>query len=219
VNHVHAEFAGAFEVQRAVIDEHTLVRGPLGNPQSDAEDELFGLARMHITGTEEDLEVPAKLEGLDAIFIELQGLVVDGADEVFAGAGDFIEDGSRLRVLPGLREHEGSEIFAGKRARPIEQSAIEIFVERDVAGIESREAEFVAILEFVPVELKGFGGGAAGIAVPPIGKDNASNVPEQRVDFGRFCSTSGGGPRARILTQIYLGGEGGPPIERLVLWE
>jgi len=67
--------------------------------------------------------------------------------------------------------------------------------------------------------LKGFGGGAAGIAVPPIGKDNASNVPEQRVDFGHFCSTSGGGPRARILTQIYLGGEGGPPIERLVLWE
>ena len=55
-----------------------------------------------------------------------------------------------------------------------------------MSGIKRGERQIVAILKFFPIEMKGVGGLAAGTAIPAVGEDDASNVEEQRRDFGHL---------------------------------
>ena len=80
--------------------------------QSDAKDHFFGLARTHVAGAEEDNEISAQMERLDAVLVELQRLVVDGTDEVLAGARGVSQNRAHIRILFRLREHEGGEFLA-----------------------------------------------------------------------------------------------------------
>ncbi len=139
VNRVHAEAPRALQIQWPVIDEKTLLWRALSDFQSDAKDGFFGLAGAHVTGAKENQKVPAKVEGLNAVLVEFQRLIIDGADEVFPGARDLIENGAGLWAFLGLCEHEGGELLAGEGALAIEQSAVEIFVQGDLTGVEGRE--------------------------------------------------------------------------------
>ena len=95
------------------------------------------------------------MEGLNTVLVELQRLVIDGTDKVFPGAGYLIEDCSSLRVFLGLREHKSRELLASERARTIEQSPVEIFIQSDLPGVEGRERKIVAVLKFFPIQAKG----------------------------------------------------------------
>ena len=128
VNGVHSEAPRAFEVQRAVIDEKARLRRALSDFERDPIDRLFGLAGPDVTGAKENLKVPAKVEGLDAVLVELQRFIIDGADKVFPGVRDLIKNGAGFRVFLGLREHEGCEFLASEGALAIEQGPVEIFV-------------------------------------------------------------------------------------------
>jgi hypothetical protein len=69
MNHVHAEAAGVFQVQGAVVNEDTFFRGPLGHFQSDTEDGFFGLAGVQVTGAEKSSEVFSQVKCLDAVIV------------------------------------------------------------------------------------------------------------------------------------------------------
>src|SRR5271167_2232912 len=87
VNGVHSQSTRAFKIERAVVNEQALRGRALGDSQREAENQFLGFARMHITGAEKNLEVLMELEGGDAVLVELERLVVYGADEIFSGAG------------------------------------------------------------------------------------------------------------------------------------
>src|SRR5260370_1428038 len=191
MNGVHPKAPRAFQVQGPVINEKTLLRLALGDFQSHAKDQLFGLAGSNVTGAEENEKVPSKVEGLDAVLVELQRFVIDGTDKIIPGASDLIENGARLRKFLGLREHESGEFLAREAARAIEQCPVEIFVQGDLPGIEGREREIVAILKFFPIQVKSDCGFFARSAVPTICQDDAADVPEQRGNLSQGHYTSG----------------------------
>src|ERR1700687_6378199 len=112
VNGVHPQAPRGFQIERAVINEKTLLRRALRDFQRHAKDRLLRLAGSNVAGTEENEKVPSKIESLNAVLVELQRLVIDGADKVFPGARDLIEDGARLRGFLGLRAHERGGIPA-----------------------------------------------------------------------------------------------------------
>src|SRR6266699_3477661 len=162
-----------------------LLRRTLRDLQRHAKNGFFGLARMHVARAEKNQEVSSKIEGLDAVLIELQGLIVDGADKVFLGLRHPVQNRSRIRILLGLRKHEGRELFARERARAIEERAVEIFIEGDLAAIEGRKREVVPVLEFFPVQVKRGGSLFPRSAVPAVGQDDAADVPKQGGYFGQ----------------------------------
>lgn len=190
VNRVHAEAPRALQVQRAVINEKALLRRALGDFQRDAKDGLLRLAGPNVTGTEENQKIPPKVKGFNAVLIELQRLIIDGADKVFPGAGNQIEDGARVRVFLGLREHERSELLATEGALAVKQSSVKIFVQGDLTGVESRKRELVAVLKFLPVQMEGVGGVLARAAIPTVGQDDATDVPEKCGDFSQGRNAS-----------------------------
>src|SRR5260370_37094474 len=151
---VHPKAPRAFQVQGPVINEKTLLRLALGDVQSHAKDQLLGLPGSDVTAAEENEKVASKVEGLDAVLVELERLVIDGTDKIFPGARELSKDGARLREFVGLREHEGGEFLACEAARAIEQCPVEIFVQGDLPGIEGREREIVAVLKFFPIQGK-----------------------------------------------------------------
>src|ERR1700741_983994 len=177
---MHAETPGIFEVEGAVVDEHGSFGRTLGEFECDAIDGLFRLAGIEVTGAEEGLEILAQAESLDAVIVEFTGLVIDGSNEVFAGAGNGGEDGAGLGVFPGLSKHKSGELFAGERPGPVEESAIEILVEGDLSGVEGGEGEVVALAKFFPVQAKVRRIGQDLLVIPAIGEDDAANIPEQR---------------------------------------
>jgi len=74
------------------------------------------------------VKVTPKIEGFDTVLIELERLVINGANEVFCGTREFIQNGARVRVLFGLGEDESGELLAAEAALAIEKSAIEVLV-------------------------------------------------------------------------------------------
>ena len=99
VNNGHAEAAGSFEIEGAIVNEDALPGLALGDGKRDAKDTFFGLAVVEITGAEEDLKGAAEVEGFDAVLIEFERLIVDGANEIFVGLRAGIENRSRARIF------------------------------------------------------------------------------------------------------------------------
>ena len=97
MNDGKTEAAWAFKIERAVVNEDAVFWGALSDGQGDAEDAFFRLARVDVTGAEENLEALAEVEGFDAVLIEFERFVVDGADEIFAGVRAGIENGAAAR--------------------------------------------------------------------------------------------------------------------------
>src|SRR5215469_10162282 len=171
MNHLHAETPGVFKVERAVVDEHGVLGRTLGDVKGDAEDVLFGLAGVQITRAEESFEISAEFKGFDAVVIKLTGFVIDGSD-----GG---KDRACLGIFPGLRKHEGGEVLAAEGARAVEESAIEILVDGNLSGIKGRKREVMALAELFPIETKGLCGSHAGLVIPAVGENDATDVPEQ----------------------------------------
>src|SRR5215470_12562043 len=119
------------------------------------------------------------MKRFDAVLVELERLVVNGADEVFVGLGADVEHGSRAREFLGLCKHERGEFLAGELAGAVKNGAVEILVEGDLAGIEGRKRKVVAVVKLLPIELESFDGLFAGVAVPTVGEDDAADVPEK----------------------------------------
>src|ERR1700721_130705 len=117
VNDVEPQTAGTFQIQRSVVNENALLRSALRNFQSDAENCVFGLARTNVARAEEDGKIAEKMKRFDAVLVELEGFVIDGADEIFPAAHGIRQDRSRFWIFFGLRKHEGREFFARKRTR------------------------------------------------------------------------------------------------------
>jgi hypothetical protein len=182
VNHGHTEAARSFEVEGAIVNEDALFGPPLRNGKRHTEDAFFGFTGMDVAGAEENLEAAAKIKSFDAVLIELERFVIYGADKIAIGGNALIEYGSDSGKFLRLGKHEGGELFAGEFSRAIEESAIEVVVEGELARVESRERKFVTVLKVVPVEMKGFAGFLAGVAVPTISENDAANIPKQSSD-------------------------------------
>jgi hypothetical protein len=178
VNNGKAEAAGAFEIERAVVDENTFLGPPLGDSKSDAEDAFFRFARVNVAGAEENLKAFAEIESFDAVLIQFEWFIVDGTDEILPGLHYGVENGTGAGKFLGLREHESGEFFTSELARAIEEGAVEIFVDGDLPGVERGESEIVAVLEFFVIDVEDFAGGFAGIAIPAVGENDAADVPE-----------------------------------------
>ncbi len=136
MNGVHAEAAGTFQVQGAVVDEKASLRRALRDFEGDAENGLLGLARTNITRAKKNLKITAKIESFDAVLVKLQRLIIDSADKIFSGARDLIKNGSDIRVFLGLRKDKGGELLAREATLAIEERAVEGFIQTDLAGIE-----------------------------------------------------------------------------------
>ena len=188
---VHSQTPGAFQIQRAVVDEKTLFGRALRDLEGQAKDQFFRFARSNVTGTEENQKISSKMERLNSVLIELQRLIIDGPDEILPGGSDLIENRASFRILFRLGEHERGELLAREGARAIEQGSVQIFVEGDEAGIERGEGKFVAVAKFLPVQMEGIRGFFSRHVIPAIGQDDASDVPKQRSDFRQGRGTSG----------------------------
>jgi hypothetical protein len=158
VNHTHPQTAGALKIYWPIIDEYALLRRPLRDLESDAKDRFFGFTRTHIAGATEDRKLSAQMKSLDAVLVQLQGLIVDGTDEILAGACGVSQHRARIRIFFRLRKHEGGKVFAAKRSGAIEKRSVEILVQRDLAAIEGRKSEVVPVLKFFVIELECRGG-------------------------------------------------------------
>src|SRR5579862_829788 len=154
VNHVKSQAARTFQIQRTVVDKNALLRRALRHFQRDAENGLLRLARTHIARAEENHKIPPQVERLDAVLIQLERLVVDRTNKIFSGPRGIRKNSARIGIFLGLREHKSSEVFAGKRAVAVKESAVEIFIQSDLPGIESGKRKIVAVLKFLVVELK-----------------------------------------------------------------
>src|SRR5262249_18251658 len=141
---------------------------------------------MQVRGTEKEPEVSSQVEGFDAVLVEFERLVVDCADEVFLRASYFIQNRPRVRILLGLRKHEGRKFLPRERARAVEQGTVEIFVQGDLSGVERGEREVVTVLEFFPIEAKRGGSLFARFAIPTIGQNDAANIPKESGDFWQW---------------------------------
>src|SRR5260370_9989541 len=183
MNRVHAQAPRIFQVQRPVVDEPELLPWALSALQRDEKNRFLRLARVQITRAEKHLEVSSQSKRFDAVFVQLQRFVVDRADKIFSGSRRGVEHGARLRVLLRLREHERREFFPCEPARPVEQRAVEILIQRNVPGIKRRKRKVVAILKFFPIQAKRLGRFAPRPRVPAIGQDDPADVPKQRRDF------------------------------------
>jgi len=161
MDNVKSQSARTLEVEWPVVDEDALFRRALRDFESDAENRLFRLARMDIAGTKKDEKIPPQIKRFDAVLIQLERFVIDGADEILASARSIRENRPSVGIFFRLREHKASELFTRKRTRAVKESPIQIFVQRNLAGIEGREREIVAILKFFVVEVEGSGGLAA----------------------------------------------------------
>ena len=64
------------------------------------------------------------------------GSLLMDADEISCRCARRRKDSAGLGILLGLRKHEGGELFASESARAVEECAIEIFVQSDLAGIK-----------------------------------------------------------------------------------
>src|SRR5215472_8784010 len=102
---------------------------------------------MDVAGAEKHEEISTQVEGFDAVLIQFERLVVDGAYEILFRARKFVEHCPGVGVFLGLREHEGGEFFARKWARTIKKRTVKVFVEGDLPGIKRRKGEIVAIVE------------------------------------------------------------------------
>src|ERR1700719_1108445 len=99
VNRVHSLAPRAFEVERPVIDKKTLLRLALCDFERHAKNHFLGLPGSKVTRAEENEKIFAQVEGFNAVLVELQGLVIDGADEVFPRTRYLINNCARLRVF------------------------------------------------------------------------------------------------------------------------
>src|ERR1700690_701695 len=182
VNDVHAEAARVFQVQGAVIHKNALLRNALRDFQRDAINGLFWLAGIEVAGAEEGLKIFAEVKCFDAVLVQLQRLVIDGRHQVFAGLRERREHRAGVWILPGLRKHERGELFAGEGAGAVEEGAVQILVQSDLASVKRREREIMAVLKIFPIELERLGGFTACIAVPAVGEDDAADIKEERGD-------------------------------------
>src|SRR5262249_43291081 len=182
VNDRHTQTAWGLEIKRPVVNEQAFLRTSLRDREGDAKDPFLGLARMDVAGAEEDLETAAKMEGFDAVLIQLERLVVDGADEVAVRGGALVEHRANRGKFIGFGEQESSELLKCKFAGAVEKRSVQIFVQGKLAGVECREGKFVAILKILPVQMEGFARFLAGVAVPAVGQNDTANVPKQRCD-------------------------------------
>jgi len=185
VNGVEAELSRTLQVQRAIVYKDAFFDVSLRNFEGDAKNCGFWFARMDVAGAEEHGEIATKLERFDAVLIEFEWLVVDGADEVFAGGSDGVEDFARAGKRARLREHKRDELFACEGARAVEERAVQIFLESDLAAIEGGKGEVVAVGKFRPVELESLRRFFTGAAVPAVGENHAADVPKNSVDVGQ----------------------------------
>src|SRR5271165_1667463 len=180
VDAVHPQATRIFQIHGPVIYEDALFSRPLRYGQSDAKDGFFRFAGVEITGAEKSGEVAAKVEGFDAVVVQLQRLVIDRSDKILAGARGSGQDRASFRVFPGLGKHEGRELFAGERMRTVEKGAVKILVKGDLPGVESGKSQVVAILKVLPIQLKSVGRLAPRFAIPAIGKNDATDIPKER---------------------------------------
>jgi hypothetical protein len=54
MNDVHSQAARTFEIQQAIVNEETLLRGALGDFEGDAKNGFFGFAGTNVARAEED---------------------------------------------------------------------------------------------------------------------------------------------------------------------
>ena len=188
VNGIHAQATRALEVQRAVVNEDAFFWLTLSDFESDAENVFFRLAGADVARAEKDEKFFAQMESFDAVFVEFERLVVDSTDEIFLSLRQGTENSAGAGIFLGLGEHEGGELFASEGASAVEERAVEIFVERDEAGVEGREGEVVAVFEFFPVNVESAGAFTARVAVPTVGEDDSADVPEKCGDFRQVQS-------------------------------
>src|SRR3981189_8272 len=142
---VHSQTPGTFQIQRAVVDEKPFFGRALRDLESQSKDQFFWFARSNVAGAEEDQKISSKMKRLNAVLVELQRLIIDGADEILPGGSDLVEDRPSFRIFFRLREHERSELLAGKGVGAIEQGSVQILIQGNEAGIECGEREFMAV--------------------------------------------------------------------------
>src|SRR5580704_161707 len=199
VNDVEPQTSGTFQIQRPVVDEDALLRRTLCDLKSNPKDGFFGLARTNVARAEEDGEIAAEMKCFDAVLVEFQRFVIDRADKVFPDAHGIRQDRARFWIFFGLRKHKGREFLASKRTRPVKEGAIEIFIQRDVARIESGERQVVAVLKFFVVEMESLGRLLARATAPAVGQDDSANVPEEGGDLSQVRSTSNRAAKTYII--------------------
>jgi hypothetical protein len=71
VNGVHPQAPGGFQIERPVINEKTLFRLALCDFQRHAKNHFLGFPGLKVTGAEENEKIIAKVEGFNAVLVEL----------------------------------------------------------------------------------------------------------------------------------------------------
>src|SRR5260221_4050631 len=182
MDHVHLQSPRALQIQRAVVNEHAFLRRTLRYFQRDAEDFLFRLPCVQVTGAEKNLKILAQAKRLDSIVVQFQRLIINGCDEILLDTRDIAKQLPRLGILLRLSKHERGIFLAGKRPGPVKQGSVQILIQSDLSHIERGKRQVVPLAELFQVQLKGLGGFHPGIVVPAVRQNNPADVPKHCCD-------------------------------------
>ena len=84
MDNVKSQTARTIKIEQPVVNENTLLRRALRDFKSDPENSLFRLARTDVAGTKKDEKIPPQIKRFDAVLVQLERFVINGADEIFA---------------------------------------------------------------------------------------------------------------------------------------
>src|ERR1039458_4806057 len=178
LNRPHAQLRRALQIQRAVVDEAALLRIDLRSLNRQTINAALRLAQSDEAGADKQAENSPQTVLLDAVQVQLAGLVVDRAHEVFAGIGQRARQAENLRHRLRQREHVIPELLAGEGTVAVEHGALQIFVERDATALKLRDNHLVPRVKLFIVETKVFERSHAFGAVPGVAQQHSSYVPK-----------------------------------------
>lgn len=177
-----AEAARDLDEHFAVLEVEDVTGGDLRDVERGAVDVGVGFAEVDVAGRDEEVDKTVELEFADAVGVKFAAFVADDGDLEpmlgFEGADVLDHVGQGLR----LREHELAEIGDGEVALAVEDDALEIFLERELAFLIRIEGEVMTLRGLFGVEAEVLHCAGAGGAVPAVGEEDAADVDEEGGD-------------------------------------
>src|ERR1700733_4486599 len=129
---------------------------------------IFRFAKPKITRTEEGHEMRPQIEGVDAVFVDLQGFIIQRRNEILPGLRDFHENRKRFRQSLRALKYEFLEIIRRKGSRAVKNGALHVFGKRNRTSFKSIHESLVTLVEFSHVQAKVFDSLMARGAVPAV---------------------------------------------------
>src|ERR1700735_3920545 len=200
-----SQFARAFKIQSAVIDQNAFRRVLLSNFQRQTINFRVGLPNTQIARAEKSFKIISQLEFLNTIFVDLARFVVERCHQKAARMGNSAQKRERLWICLRLIEHESLEIRRCEFLFAVKNRAMKVLIQSSAACFKSVKHQLVALLNIWPVEMKLITGRLPRRPSPAVRQDHTAIVPKESFDIRHrvlspYCEVPCRIPKAVLLS-------------------